>query len=591
MKYRRLYRHKVPGAAGGTQFKYVLAPEGGVRELKPLEIANTKPEELLSHDNLTSQGNPVYQYQFKGKPYSGNYKPPPKSMDKLVAAGRVIALGKTLRFVRYLADFPYFEINELWDDFGISGFGEEKVYVVQTLPGVVERCILMTTDPGDLVLDPTCGSGTTAYVAKQWGRRWITTDTSRVALALARTRLMAARFPYYLLADSPEGRKKQSELTGQPITGRDEPGRSPDIHKGFVYRTVPHVTLKSIANNPDIKEGMTREEIDRAIAKHADTETLFDQPYEDRSVVRLSGPFTVESLSPHKALDATPEKQEAAAPRPGGSYHQTIRENLLKSGVKGTDKAQRIALSRLDPHPGRYIHAEGTTTDGTAVRVNIGPDSGTVGDSWIADAAVEAKKGSQCDLLLVCAFAFEGSVHEKTAELAKEMKLGNLRVLPVRMNPDLAMFGDDTGRELLKKTGAANLFTVFGEPDLKIDRDKAGKVTVTVRGVDVFDPATGEVRSGGTDDIACWFIDTDYDEKSFFVRHAYFLGADEPYEKLKKALKAEIDEGEWSKLYSATSQPFDPPSRGRIAVKVINHFGDEILKVCPVPTISASKGK
>jgi adenine-specific DNA-methyltransferase len=184
--------------------------------------------------------------------------------------------------------------------------------------------------------------------------------------------------------------------------------------------------------------------------------------------------------------------------------------------------------------------------------------------------------------VLVCAFAFEGSVHEKTAELKQEIQFGNLRVVPVRMNPDLAMFGDSTGKELLKKTGAGNLFTVFGEPDLKLTAS-GDTWTVTIRGVDVFDPSTGAVRTGGTDDIACWFIDTDYDGQSFFVRHAYFLGANEPYEKLKKALRAEIDEGEWSKLYSATSQPFDPPKSGKIAVKVINHFGDEVLKVYSVP--------
>ena len=215
------------------------------------------------------------------------------------------------------------------------------------------------------------------------------------------------------------------------------------------------------------------------------------------------------------------------------------------------------------------------------MRVAVGPEFGTVGDAEIKKTALEAIKGSKCDLLLVCAFAFEPSVHEQTAELTKEIKLGKLTILPVRMNPDLAM-----GDELLKKTGAGNLFTVFGEPDVKLTT-KNGKVFVTIRGVDVFDPTTGAVRTGGTDDIACWFIDSDYDGQSFFVRHAYFLyggkgTADGPYDKLKKALRAEIDEGEWSKLYSATSQPFDPPKSGKIAVKVINHYGDEVLKVFPV---------
>jgi adenine-specific DNA-methyltransferase len=256
--------------------------------------------------------------------------------------------------------------------------------------------------------------------------------------------------------------------------------------------------------------------------------------------------------------------------------------------VKGTDKSQRITFARLDTFPGEYVQAEGETDAGAAVRVSVGPEFGTVGEDDINKAAREAVKGSQCDLLLVCAFSFEPGVHDKTAELTKEIKLGKLTVLPVRMNPDLAM-----GDELLKKTGAGNLFTVFGEPDVKLTTQD-GKVAVTIRGVDVFDPSTGAVRTGDVDDIACWFIDTDYDGQSFFVRHAYFLygGKDTkegPYEKLKKALRAEIDEGEWSKLYSATSQPFDPPKSGKIAVKVINHFGDEVLKVYPVPVATKKK--
>jgi adenine-specific DNA-methyltransferase len=334
---------------------------------------------------------------------------------------------------------------------------------------------------------------------------------------------------------------------------------------------------------------MSREKIEAAIKRHANTETLYDQPYADKDIVRLTGPFTVESLSPHRSLpSAESEALTAAAfvPNQSLNFVQMILDNLRKAGVKGADKSQRIGFVRLDTFPGEYIQAEGETDTGAAVRVSVGPEFGTVGDADLKKAALEAIKGSRCELLLVCAFAFEASVHEQTAELTKEIKLGKLRILPVRMNPDLAM-----GDELLKKTGAGNLFTVFGEPDLKISPTTDGKLTVTVRGVDVFDPSTGEVRTGGTDDIACWFIDTDYDGQSFFVRHAYFLGADEPYEKLKKALRAEIDEGEWLKLYSATSQPFELPKSGKIAVKVINHFGDEVLKVYSTTVAKAAKGK
>jgi adenine-specific DNA-methyltransferase len=549
-------------------------------------------ERVYYSRGLNSQGEgDVEPFVYQGR----SYRPPlgrhwSLRPEKLIAAGRLLFTDKDVRGKVYWDDFPYTALTNVWED---TQFAEQKIYVVQTASKVVQRCILMTTDPGDLVLDPTCGSGTTAYVAEQWGRRWITIDTSRVALALARTRLMAARFPYYLLADSVEGRKKQSELTGTP-PDPNVPAPQRDMHRGFVYRTVPHVTLKSIANNPDIKEGMTRDEINKAIARHAETETLYDQPYEDKDIVRLTGPFTVESLSPHRSLptaspaDAT--ATPAPAPAPTANFGQVILDNLRKAGVKGTDKKQRITFARLDTFPGEHIHAEGETDTGAAVRVCIGPEFGTLGDADIKKAALEAIKGSKCDLLLVCAFAFEPSVHEQTAELTKEIKFGKLAVLPVRMNPDLAM-----GDELLKKTGTGNLFTVFGEPDVKLTT-KAGKVVVEIRGVDVFDPSTGAVRTGGTDDIACWFIDTDYDGQSFFVRHAYFLYGgkdtkDGPYDKLKKALRAEIDEGEWSKLYSATSQPFDPPKTGKIAVKVINHFGDEVLKVYSVPHPAPAQGK
>lgn len=602
-KYRPVYLDKVGGGQGGGQYGW-LEESDGTRRRASIAERESPPENarIFRISDLTSQSAgrekgegaaSWFSVHVQGKEFKPTlqtrWKTNEAGMARLIAAKRVYVTGNTLSYVRYLNDFPVFPVNNLWEDTVTSGFSDPKTYIVQTNTKVVERCLLMTTDPGDLVLDPTCGSGTTAYVAEQWGRRWITIDTSRVALALARTRLMAARFPYYLLADSPEGRRKHAELTATPIDPA-APAPRRDMHKGFVYRTVPHVTLKSIANNPDIREGMTREQIDKAIARHAETETLYDQPYEDKGIVRLTGPFTVESLSPHRSLpipgpDAeSPPPLPSPAPAGNASFQEMILDNLRKAGVKGTDKAQRMSFARLDPFPGETIHAEGETDAGASVRVCVGPEFGTVGDADIKRAALEAIKGSRCDLLLVCAFAFEASVHEQTAELTKEIKLGKLSILPVRMNPDLAM-----GDELLKKTGAGNLFTVFGEPDVKLTASD-GKLTVTIRGVDVFDPSTGAVRTGDTDDIACWFIDTDYDGQSFFVRHAYFLygGKDTkegPYDKLKKALRAEIDEGEWSKLYSAVSQPFDPPKSGKIAVKVINHFGDEVLKVYSAPSI------
>lgn len=494
-------------------------------------------------------------------------------MQKLIWANQIEAEGKYLRIVLYLDGAEHSKLTTDWRD--TIGARDQK-YVVETSPIVIERCILMTTDPGDLVLDPTCGSGTTAYVAEQWGRRCITCDTSRVALALARTRLMSARYPYYLLADSLEGIRKEAELTGKmPPEYRTES----DIRKGFVYKRVPHITLKSIANNPDIREGMIRQQIDIAIARHADTETLYDQPYEDNKRMRVCGPFSVESLSPHRVLSTSDDDQDGAITEQEASRQQDfvtmILDNLKKAGVQNTRKKERLNFDRLDPYAGTWLQASGeyTEADGKVrrVAVTIGPEHGTVGPEQVKEAAKEAVQGVGFDVLVVCGFAFDPHV----AEEAK--RYGSLTVLPARMNPDLAM-----GDELLKKTGAANLFMVFGEPDVAITKEEDGQIVVEIKGVDVYDPTTGQIRSSSTDDIACWFIDSEYNGESFFVRHAYFTGADEPYDKLKRALRAEINKTAWRTLYSTISRPFPQPESGRIAVKVINHYGDEMLKVFDV---------
>jgi adenine-specific DNA-methyltransferase len=384
---------------------------------------------------------------------------------------------------------------------------------------------------------------------------------------------MAARYPYYLLADSEEGATKEAEITGKIPPEYKTEG---DIKKGFVYKRVPHVTLKSIANNPDIREGMSREEIDAAIARYAETEILYDQPYEGSKRIRVAGPFTVESLSPHRMLSADEEMpdtvKDAAKEAKTGQFESMILENLRKAGVQNTVKKERLVFNRLEHYAGQWIQAEGeyTEKDGKVRRVAvcIGPEYGTVGPDVIKEAAKEAVQGVGFDMLIVCGFAFDPHVSEEAK------RYGKLTVLSARMSTDLMM-----GEELLKKTGAGNLFTVFGEPDIDIKKGKDGKITVEIRGLDIYDPTTGEIRSASTDEIACWFIDTDYNGESFFVRHAYFTGADKPYDKLKRALRAEVDESAWSALYSTTSSPFDPPSTGKIAVKVINHYGDEVLKV------------
>ena len=451
-----------------------------------------------------------------------------------------------------------------------------------------------TTDPGDLVLDPTCGSGTTSVVAEQWGRRWITTDTSRVALTLARTRLMGARFPAYFLADQyPQvGASTDDDAIRDHLrkAAPAMPVEKANLRQGFVYKRVPHVTLKSIANNPDIKEGMKRDEIDRAIRKHAETEILYDKPFPNDKAIRVCGPFTVESLSPHRQLSVQDKVRNATEGEPDAAddskrrtyqvhgpddFGRTILDNMKRAGVQNTYKNEKMVFTSLDPHPGEWIQGSGRYTDkqGTEVRVAIciGPEHGTVGAELVKEAAKEAVRGVGFDTLLVAGFAFDPTVGEEAK------RYGSLTVLPVRINADIAM------ADLLKKTGAGNLFMIFGEPDVTISKpDKQGMLTVEVRGLDVYDPTTGEVRSSSTDDIACWFIDTDYNGEAFFVRHAYFTGAGEPYEKLQRALRAEIDEAAWSALYSTRSRPFQKPRTGKIAVKLINHFGDEVVKVYDV---------
>lgn len=640
LKFKRLYLEK---QEDNPNFSYLVLPDGYKRTmLREEKKSMTKlPEEfqLFSLLNLTSSGQTtscIYDFQFQGKSFkakgNNSWKTTQENMQRLSIANRLYAPGNELRYVYCMKDFPVTELKNIWTD---TRGENEKIYVVQTTTKAIERCLLMTTDPGDLVLDPTCGSGTTAYVAEQWGRRWITIDTSRVALALARTRLMSAKYPYYLLADSPEGIQKEAEITKQ--LPPPQPKTENDIRKGFVYKRVPHVTLGAIANNPEIdtihvkwqsqleairtelnqllkksweeweipreaeakwsdkaKELLAKwwqirqqrqKEIDESIARNADTELLYDQPYEDNKRIRVTGPFTVESLSPHRILstdEERPTSEQEGITQASDQFEVRIIENLKKAGIQNTFKNERLKfenLEYLESHAGTYIHAVGeyAESDETIKRVavHIGPEYGTVGVDDIKEAAKEAVKGFSYDVLIICGFAFEPNINEEAK------RYGKLQVLITRMNPDLLL-----GDELLKKTGAGNLFMVFGEPDIELKTEN-NQLIVTLKGLDIYDPTTGEIRSSSPDDIACWFIDTDYNEESFFVRHAYFTGANQPYDKLKRALKAEVDEDAWSQIYSTISRPFDPPKGkngkpGKIAIKVINHYGDEVLKVFEV---------
>jgi adenine-specific DNA-methyltransferase len=456
---------------------------------------------------------------------------------------------------------------------------------------------------------------------------------------------MGARYPYYLLDDSPEGQQKEAELSRTAPSSQPTGGR---ISHGFVYQRVPHITLKSIANNTEIdviwqrfeedlkplreeltkalpagwldsyrkKQKYTAEapseieewevpreppddwpdaskelherfwelrierqtEIDASIAARADQEYLYDKPYEDKSKVRVAGPFTVESLSPHRVLGVD-EDDELIDPLEDdkGEYGeerdfvQMILENLKTAGVQQAHKEDRISFTALKPWPGDLICAEGHYMEGNEndiekrAAIFIGPEFGTVSRPDLVAGAREAADAG-FDVLIACAFNYE-------AHASEFHKLGRIPVLKARMNADLHMAED------LKNTGKGNLFVIFGEPDIDILDAEDVQIQVKVNGVDVFHPNTGEVRSDGPEGIACWFIDTDYNEESFFVRHAYFLGANDPYKALKTTLKAEIDQEAWETLHSDTSRPFPKPESGRIAVKVINHLGDEVMKV------------
>jgi adenine-specific DNA-methyltransferase len=606
LKYRQLY---VDNDLTASAFPYVEDDSGAVTRATSADADGSR---RFRTANLTSQSGgsttsmTVELDGHEYRPSGGSYwKTNERGMSALKLAGRLSGNSRTLSFKRYFADFPVRALTSWWDDTIQSTFAIENIYVVQTYTKVVQRCMLMCTDPGDLVLDPTCGSGTTAFAAEQWGRRWITVDTSRVALALARQRLMGARFPYYLLADSTEGRAKESQLSAQPLPPATPTG---DIRHGFVYERVQHITLKSIANNPDIVEGMTREEIDAAIKRHADFEVLYDKPHEDRSKVRVTGPFTVESLSPHRSLAFAPmaeptsepmSERRAATDPDAPTFEQTVLENLRAAGVQNGRRAERLTFDVVESYAGTHIQAVGVredAADGSPRRVglSIGPQYGTVSPRFVKDAAREASQAEDLDLLCVLAFAFDAQVlssnddfvaSDAGFDVAGQRSLGKVPVLLVRMNADLLM-GED-----LKKTGAGNLFTVFGEPDITIDHvlldgspgSPVGEhLVVTLNGVDVYDPTTGQVRSDATDQVALWMIDTDYDGDSFFVRHCYFTGGQDPYKRLKTALKADIDADAWGSLYRTESRPFPLPSTGKIAVKVINDYGDEVLKVFEV---------
>ncbi|MEM7599980.1 MAG: DNA methyltransferase [Verrucomicrobiota bacterium] len=718
-------RYRKDFVLGEGNAKWLLFEGGFSRGITASEIRTeiSIPESTRPYapDNLISQGRAKepQPFEFQGTTYdswekNSHWKAShPVGMTRLGQSGRIHVAENSIRYIRLHEDFDAGVHGNIWADTGSGNFTDDKIYVVQTNAKVIERCLLMATDPGDLVLDPTCGSGTTATVAEQWGRRWITFDTSRVALALARARIMGARYPYYLLADSKEGQEKEAELTRRAPSTQPTYG---NLRHGFVYERVPHITLKSIANKAEIDiiwenfeetlaplraeitkhlpndwladyraaqsydveipdegqewelprhpetawpedcikafgsiqnqlakatngsnpnqslinrnlqlintalerdyslitddESLTtdlperaadpwtdeklielhaefwdrriarQQEIDASIAAKADHEYLYDKPYENKKAVRVAGPFTVESLSPHRTLALDEDDnfieptmvKENAIEYASQSFEHLILDNLRTAGVQQMKKNDRIRFESLRPWPGYQICAEGYYREGDdddaprkRAGIVIGPEFGSLRREDLSEAAREAGEAG-FDVVIATAFSYDSHASDFD-------RLGRIPVLKARMNADLHMAGD------LKNTNTANLFVIFGEPDIEVTENGEGQLQVTIHGIDVFDPKEGEVRSDDTDGIACWMIDTDYNGESFFVRHAYFLGQNDPYKSLKTTLKAEIDKEAWDSLNSATSRPFDKPNTGRIAVKAINHLGDEVMKV------------
>ena len=686
IKVRSLFKERA-APEGESKFNTIITPDYEKHRVAGLSGADV--QELLDRGGRWARVNYPIVSQHPSETRSGPYRfqgrekvcgrnkqwrfDPEEGMPRLERADRMFdGGGASLGGVVYWDDWNRVSLSNIWDDIHGEKFPS---YVVQTATAAVERCVLMTTDPGDLVLDPTCGSGTTAFVAEQWGRRWITVDTSRVALALARARLMGGLYPYYLLADSAAGQIKEAALS------RTAPSTKPthgEIRGGFVYGRVPRITLKSIAKNAEIdviwaeyegrldairheisdRIGMHLEEwrmprnpgdpwprdaraqhdrfyrvttdatrqkavdeinrmldrdytidtlpetpvddwsdaelvglhqrwwelrtqrqkeIDASIAAKADFEYLFDDPHQDSTTLRVAGPFTVESLSPLRTMGVD-ENDELIDPHevkegPGDYAHlpefgQMVLQNLQTAGVQQAQRDDRIEFTSLRGWPGESISAEGRYQEGATEKragIFIGPEFGTVRRSDLVDAAREAGD-ADFDVVIACAFSYDSHASDFD-------KLGRVPVLKARMNADLHMADE------LKNTGSGNLFVIFGEPDIDLLDVEDEHVQVKINGVDVFDPSTGEVRSDDVEGIACWFVDTDYNGESFFVRHAYFLGANDPYKALKTTLKAEIDEDAWATLNSDVSRAFPKPESGRVAVKVINHLGDEVMKV------------
>ncbi len=559
MKYRQLYVNKIIGKEGTTQ--YVWAQEGdSQRKLTHEELSHPfsidADTRVFALDNLTAQTGSektTFQYEYQGKkfrPTKGGWNTNLSGMEKLDSADRLQVVGNTLMYRRFISDFPVSPISNVWRDVLMTGFSSPKIYVVQSSIPVIQRCIQMTTDPGDLVLDPTCGSGTTAVTAEQWGRRWITTDVSRVPLALARQRLLTATFPYYELKDDAIGPgagfiyKRKQNRKGEEVGG-----------------IVTHVTLKSIANNEPAAE-----------------EVLVDKPETADNTTRITGPFCVEAVLPTplspEAADVKVETNEVHE-RPAEDYTSHIlrmTEVLRLSPVIRLPGNKSLTLKSVRP-PAKSLslHAEAQTEDGNTVAVVFGPANGAISEVSVLDAAKEARaKGF--NRLLAVAFAIEPPAR-KTIELCEET--AGIPALYVQASTDLAM------SDLLKNMRASEVFSVCGLPDIELttcgkQEDGEPLYQVTLRGLDTFDPVSMETSQQEGRNVPCWMLDTDYDGQCFRAGQVFFPKT-AAWDKIRNALRADFEDSVWQHLASDTSEPFVAGDNGKIAVKVIDDRGNELL--------------